>query len=263
MQSDGTLILPESSMTPQHKLVTACIGPIAVPIPELNLHVLGIGEDSPDLIAYRGALRDINSRTVAKNKQSQTPIVTRLRFLSQADGERLGLAEEEHTQARARQSRPQMLLEALRSLGRAAHYREIAEECNRLFPGRKTAVHSWHAALSLSESEVLGIVWIGRKGMYGLKEHGYSRPSTDLFDAAASIVETVFARTHRPVSDAVVMAELILSQKVCAGRIRTNVPTPGYNIQSLFRILPQHTVALRCAKSLELPQNGFLRGNQN
>ena len=55
---------------------------------------------------------------------------------------------------------------------------------------------------------------------------------------------------------------LILSQKVCAGRIRTKVPTPGYNIQSLFRILPQHTVALRCAKSLELPQNGFLRGNQ-
>ena len=49
--------------------------------------------------------------------------------------------------------------------------------------------------------------------------------------------------------------------KVCAGRIRTNVPTPGYNIQSLFRILPQHTVALRCAKTLELPQNGFLRGN--
>ena len=37
---------------------------------------------------------------------------------------------------------------------------------------------------------------------------------------------------------------------------------PGYNIQSLFRVLPQHTVALRCAKALELPQNGFLRGNQ-
>ena len=54
---------------------------------------------------------------------------------------------------------------------------------------------------------------------------------------------------------------MILSQKVCAGRSRTNLPTPGYNIQSLFRILPQHTVALRGAKSLELPQNGFLRGN--
>ena len=48
--------------------------------------------------------------------------------------------------------------------------------------------------------------------------------------------------------------------KVCVGRIRTNVPTPGYNIQSLFRTLPQHTVARRCAKSLELPQNGFYEG---
>ena len=38
---------------------------------------------------------------------------------------------------------------------------------------------------------------------------------------------------------------------------------PGYNIQSLFRVLPQHTVALTCAKALELPQNGFLRGNQS
>ena len=43
-------------------------------------------------------------------------------------------------------------------------------------------------------------------------------------------------------------SRLILSQKVCAGRSRTNAPTPGYNIQPLFRILPQHTVALRCAK---------------
>ena len=41
--------------------------------------------------------------------------------------------------------------------------------------------------------------------------------------------------------------------------LETNVPAPGYNIQSLFRA--QHTVALRCAESLELPQNGFLRGN--
>ena len=41
------------------------------------------------------------------------------------------------------------------------------------------------------------------------------------------------------------------------------MPLPGYNIQSLFRVLPQHTVALRCAKALELPQNGFLRGNQD
>ena len=32
------------------------------------------------------------------------------------------------------------------------------------------------------------------------------------------------------------------------------------HIQSLFRILAQHGVALKCAKSLELPQNGFYEG---
>ena len=185
MQSGGTLIIPESSMTPQHRLVTICVNPITAHIPELSLHVLGTSEDSPAIIAYRGALRTRDLST-AKHKKSQAPAVTALRFLSQADGERLRLAEEERTQVRARQTRPQMLLESLRSLGRAAHYKEIAEECNRLFPQREATVHSWHAALSLPGSETLGIVWIGRKGMYGLKEHGYSRPYTDLFDAVAS-----------------------------------------------------------------------------
>ena len=54
-----------------------------------------------------------------------------------------------------------------------------------------------------------------------------------------------------------------LVKSLCRLNYRTNVPTPGYNIQSLFRTLPQHTVARRCAKSLELPQNGFLRGNHD
>ena len=80
--------------------------------------------------------------------------------------------------------------------------------------------------------------------------------SDELFDGRIRLLTIV--EEHRCPG----YARLILSQKVCAGRIRTNVPTPGYNIQSLFRMLPQHTVAIRCAKSLELPQNGFLRGNQ-
>ena len=46
MQSGGTLIIPESSMTPQHRLVTICVNPIAAHIPELSLHVLGTSEDS-------------------------------------------------------------------------------------------------------------------------------------------------------------------------------------------------------------------------
>ena len=206
MQSGGTLIVPESSMTPQRRLATITVKQTTAHIPELSLHVLGTSEESPAVMAYREALRQRDLPT-AKWKQSQAPAVV-FRFLSQADGGRLRLAEEDRTQGSARQTRPQMLLEGLRSLGRAAHYQEIAEECNRLFPQREATVHSWHAALSLSGSEALGIVWIGRKGMYGLREHGYSRPETDLFDAVARIVEAIFARTRRPVSSDSVMAEL-------------------------------------------------------
>lgn len=206
MQSGGTLIVSESSMTPERRLATISVKQTAAHIPELSLHILGTSEESPAVMAYRNDLRNRDLPT-ANRKQSQAPAVT-FRFLSQADGGRLRLAEEERAQGAVRHTRPQMLLEGLRSLGRAAHYQEIAEECNRLFPERAATVHSWHAALSLPGSEALGIVWIGRKGMYGLGEHGYSRPETDLFDAVAHIVEEVFARTHRPVSGDIVMAEL-------------------------------------------------------
>ena len=101
-----------------------------------------------------------------------------------------------------------MLREALRSLGRAAHYDEIARECNRLFPDRQNSSHNWHAALNQQSSEALGIVWIGSKGMYGLKEHGYSRPEASLFETVAQIVEAAFSRIQRPVTVDYVMEEL-------------------------------------------------------
>ena len=104
-----------------------------------------------------------------------------------------------------------MLVHALRSLGGAAHYTEIAEECNRLFPEEERPTHSWHAALSWNsqpERKDSGIVWIGRKGMYGLQEHGYSRPDAKLFDEVSRIVNATYERTQRPVSVDVVMTEL-------------------------------------------------------
>ena len=101
-----------------------------------------------------------------------------------------------------------MLREALRSLGRAAHFTEIAAEANRLFPEHQNSTHNWHVALSYPSVESLGIVWIGRKGMYGLAEHGYSRPETDLAEAVALIVEERFAETGQPVQFDTVLLEL-------------------------------------------------------
>ena len=44
--------------------------------------------------------------------------------------------------------------------------------------------------------------------MYGLQEHGYSRPDAKLFDEVSRIVNATYERTQRPVSVDVVMTEL-------------------------------------------------------
>ena len=132
-------------------------------------------------------------------------------FLTHADGIQLGKAEKQLRTEQVTKTKQRMLVRALRSLGRAAHYTEIAEECNRLFPEKERSIHSWHAALSWNsqpEREDSGIAWIGRRGMYGLKEHGYSRPDAKLFDEVWRIVNATYERTQRPVSVDVVMTEL-------------------------------------------------------
>ena len=130
-------------------------------------------------------------------------------FMTRADCERLErLKHHMEEDRRSRWNQPQMLRQALLSLGGAAHYTTIAEECNRLFPAKQTSTRSWHAALLRPECENYGIVWIGRKGMYGLKEHGYSRPDTSIFDTAARIVIDIHARMGQPVAEFVVIQEM-------------------------------------------------------
>ena len=201
IRSGGSLLIPESSMTPHRKLLIRCIGLNISHIMELGLHV--IGSDNV-FVDYRKSLHNIDSH----------PFKT-LQFLSRNDAiclraleEKYRIEERERRYKRSVSTLPRMLLMALRSLGRAAHYQEIAEECNRLFPDDQKSTRSWHAALSWPGSEGLGIVWIGRKGMYGLKEQGYSRPDADIFDAVVQIVEAKFAQDQRPVSVDVVMMEL-------------------------------------------------------
>jgi len=131
-----------------------------------------------------------------------------LPFLPARELQRLDGMEEQLREKRAGKNMPRMIVKALRSLGRAAHYAEIAQTCDALFPDNQKSTRSWHNALCLYAKpgkEEFGIVWIGVKGMYGLKEHGYFRPAEGLYQSIPRIVREQFARTRRPVSfDAVV-----------------------------------------------------------
>jgi hypothetical protein len=94
---------------------------------------------------------------------------------------------------------------ALEKIGRPAHYSEIAEVYNRLFPERPCSERYIHAAL-LREQE--GCVWIGVKGTYALAEWGYTRPSKRLHELVAEIVEQRYRDTGKPVHSSVVFAEV-------------------------------------------------------
>lgn len=83
----------------------------------------------------------------------------------------------------------------LRSIGKPAHYSTVAKEYNRLFTNTQSSEHNIHAILTGKQN---GIVWIGVKGTFALKEWGYSRPKQSLFTTTAEIVKNIYLRDKRP-----------------------------------------------------------------
>ena len=68
------------------------------------------------------------------------------------------------------------------------------------------------------------MVWVGIRGTYALKEWGYERPPTKLFDAVADIVCTDYKKTGRPVS----------FEKICTeiGKYRQVINKESITLQS-------------------------------
>ena len=203
VQSGGSLVISE--LTPYRTFLIESIGLQTVYIPELGLHI--IAEDA-DLASYRHILSDVRTYLDVALESPSFSAIGALQFLSRNDGNLVCNAENEYRSRHISRTRPYMLREALRTLGRAAHFSEIADVCNRMFPENQTTTHNWHASLGRRDSEHLGIVWIGVKGTFGLTEHGYSRPDSDLFTAVAEIVAARFSKTSQPVPFDFVMSEL-------------------------------------------------------
>jgi len=100
---------------------------------------------------------------------------------------------------------------ALRSIGRPAHYSEVTEAYNSMFPDDPANEHNVHAMLG---REKHGIVWIGVRGTYALIEWGFERPSTTLFQTVTEIVKKIYAETSQPVPFHVIVAEIGKYRKI-------------------------------------------------
>ena len=76
---------------------------------------------------------------------------------------------------------------------------------NSLYPDHKSTEHNIHAMLN---REKYGVVWIGIRSTFALKEWGYERPSKILFNKVTKIVEKKYKETTRPVPFTVIVAEM-------------------------------------------------------
>jgi hypothetical protein len=92
----------------------------------------------------------------------------------------------------------------LKAIGKPAHYTEVTKEYNLMFPGTIISDYCIHAILG---REQCGVVWIGVKGTYALKEWGYEHPKIKLHDLVTSIVRDKYYQTGKPVPFSVVVAE--------------------------------------------------------
>ena len=100
----------------------------------------------------------------------------------------------------------------LKSIGKPSHYSEVTAAYNSLYVNEEMHPHNIHAILSRCaepDKERFGIVWIGVKGTYALKEWGYRRPDKTIFDAVTDIVTSRYEESGgKPVSLIAITAEL-------------------------------------------------------
>jgi hypothetical protein len=106
---------------------------------------------------------------------------------------------------RKRLTKGQKAYLALRTIGRPAHCSEITEVYNSIFPDEPSTEQNLHAVLSRGG---YGVVWIGIRSAFALKEWGYEHPSIGLFESVTEIVEERYKETAQPVPFAVIVAEM-------------------------------------------------------
>ncbi|HUW82034.1 MAG TPA: hypothetical protein VMZ31_04450 [Phycisphaerae bacterium] len=199
------LCLLESSETILRRFVWRCAG-----IPEAKLAELG-------LVVLGHTLKDLASLTEKRVCASAIDAD----FLTDAlyQSGRIGLSATEVRVLAAQAARQrsnslrftERLYIALEQIGKPAHYSEVADVHNTMWPDKVKSEANVHASLG---REKHGVVWVGMKGTFALKEWGLERPTEGLYDTVAKIVRDRHRITGRPVPHSVIMFELGKHRKV-------------------------------------------------
>ena len=192
----GSLILSSNSK-PEIKFVAKYLN---IPVGQFQpTDLLVVGVTTRKLVAPKEIWRNLlNIDVIAGHLQSSLNLILTKNDIAK-------LAEALSVALLSRLTKSQKVYIALKQIGKPAHFERIAETFNALFPEGYHSDHSVHAILT---REAYGVVWIGIKGTYALKEWGYERPSSTLFNTVKEIVERKYAETGKPVPFLVIQAEI-------------------------------------------------------
>ncbi|MHA1381828.1 MAG: sigma factor-like helix-turn-helix DNA-binding protein [Candidatus Helarchaeota archaeon] len=94
---------------------------------------------------------------------------------------------------------------AIKKIGKPAHSSRITDMFNSMFPDSLSTEHNVHAVLSRENN---GIVWIGIRSTFALKEWGFEHPSLTLFETVKRIVKNKYKETNQPVPFNIIVSEM-------------------------------------------------------
>ena len=165
----------------------------------INLAVLGVLPEDTILLKPRRLLLDnIDSVSIINQWESEGRFCLIKRDLK-------FLAESIIRFRLSRLNKEQKVYLVLRTIGKPAHSAKITEVYNSLFPEHPSTEYNIYAVLG---REKYGVVWIGIRSTFALKEWGYEHPSKTLFNTVTKIVEEKYKETTRPVPFTVIVAEM-------------------------------------------------------
>lgn len=236
MSGAGSLIIDRKSPKASRKTFLArCAGIEITAYPKLGFKCLAQKAEENALMSSQ---RSLNLILNWKKLARQIDLDTEACF---TDSDIRIVSERIARDNRRRLTKSQKVYLALSSIGKPAHFSRVALVHNRMWPENIANENSVHAILSRQR---MGIVWIGRKGIYALQGWGYQRPSKSIFSTVAEIVRNKHKETGRPVNAGLVAAEI--------GKYRRHV-----NPQSLAIALACNPLLKCVGKDIYLPfKNG-------
>ena len=196
----GSLLLETgSSELPLMRFLAKCFGVPAAELKSGGLVILGASTEEMDATGSAWRFPDrIDTESIARNIEADCT----LPFI----GSDISVLANAVVRSRRKSlGMVQRVYLALREIGRPAHYSAVAEVHNSMFPKDMSTDHNVLAALG---REKYGVVWVGIRGTYALREWGYERPAKGLFVTVAEIVGKRYAVAARPVPIAVIAAEI-------------------------------------------------------